>query len=41
MEVVRRGQILGMKSEGRTKGLAGGLKGDCERSGVEEDPPSI
>lgn len=33
-----KGQILDMKSEGRTKGIAGGLKGVCERRGVKEDP---
>ena len=33
-----KGQILDMKSEGRTKGIAGGLKGGCERRGVKEDP---
>lgn len=38
MEVVRRSQILDMESEGRTKGITGGLKGGCERRGVKEDP---
>lgn len=38
MEVVRSGQILDMESEGRTKGITGGLKGGCERRGVKEDP---
>jgi len=35
---VRRGQILDMESEGRTKGIAGGLKGGCKRRGVKKDP---
>lgn len=38
MEVVRRGQILDTESEGRTKGIAGGLKGGCKRRGVKKDP---